>query len=109
MGVTPEDIKYFNENKKSNELIKAIDNFTLRYGEVMLKKQAQNDALIMQIAENMTSSNVLNNNTPYSEDGSNRNALVDKIDMIFSDYSNKKGKKGDFSFRKCTSCKILDD
>ena len=90
MGVTPEDIKYFNENKKSNELIKAIDNFTLRYGEVMLKKQAQNDALIMQIAENMTSSNVLNNNTPYSEDGSNRKALVDKIDMIFSDYSNKK-------------------
>ena len=26
-----------------------------------------------------------------------------------SDYSNKKGKKGDFSFRKCTSCKIADD
>ena len=26
-----------------------------------------------------------------------------------SDDSNKKGKKGDFSFRKCTSCKILDN
>ena len=25
------------------------------------------------------------------------------------DNSNKKGKEGDFTFRKCTSCKILDD
>ena len=25
-----------------------------------------------------------------------------------SDLQSKKGKKGDFSFRKCTSCKIAD-
>jgi len=38
-------------------------------------------------------------------------ALPILIFFLFScsDYSNKKGKKGDFSFRKCTSCKILDD
>ena len=26
-----------------------------------------------------------------------------------NDNNNVKGKKGDFSFRKCTSCKVLDD
>ena len=26
-----------------------------------------------------------------------------------NDYSYKKGKKGDFSFRKCTNCNILED